>query len=359
MLQVFFRISCAALLCLAAVEPSRAADPFTVRELPPLPDNEGFAGAMGGVSGDHVLVIGGANFPAGRPWEGGKKVWYDHVFALSTDSLHQPADSAQPWKLVGTVPRPIGYGVSVTFADRVICVGGSNAEEHRADALSLSMVDGQLQIRKLPSLPAPRANHFGAVVGSLLIVGGGQSNATSAPAESSWLAMDLHHPAAGWKELPPCPGQPRILATAAAVNGKLWIAGGASLAATADNAPQRSYLLDAWQFDPQQNNWIALPRLMTPSVAAPSPAPVAQQSMLLLGGDDGKQVGVAPDDHKGFPQQIRILSTAATGWMNGGSFPPAVVTATPVFTPHGWVIPSGEIRPGIRSPKVWLLQPAN
>lgn len=358
MLQSLFRTTFAALLCTSAAGLVNAADQFTVRELPALPDKEGFAGAMGGVSGEHVLVIGGANFPAGRPWEGGKKVWYDHVFALPTASLHQPAASAQPWKLAGTVPCPIGYGVSVTFAGRVICVGGSNAEEHRADVISLALVNGRLQIRKLPSLPAPRANHFGALVGSRLIIGGGQQTATSAPAESDWLAMDLNHPDAGWQELPPCPGVPRILATAAAVNGRLCIAGGASLAATSDNGTQRSYLLDAWQYDPQHSRWSALPELATPSVAAPSAAPVVHGNMLLLGGDDGKQVGVAPDAHKGFPGQIRVLSHSASGWMDGGSFPPAVVTATPISTPHGWVIPSGEIRPGIRSPGVWLLQSA-
>ena len=34
--------------------------------------------------GGAILVAGGANFPDKKPWEGGKKVWYDTVFVLET-----------------------------------------------------------------------------------------------------------------------------------------------------------------------------------------------------------------------------------------------------------------------------------
>ncbi|MCA9744200.1 sodium transporter, partial [candidate division KSB1 bacterium] len=55
---------------------------FAWDELPPLPDSEGFAGMYAGVSNGAVIVAGGANFPDGRPWEGGQKVWYDRIFVL-------------------------------------------------------------------------------------------------------------------------------------------------------------------------------------------------------------------------------------------------------------------------------------
>ena len=41
------------------------------RELPPLPDAHGFAGAYAGVSGGNLIVAGGANFPDGAPGDGG------------------------------------------------------------------------------------------------------------------------------------------------------------------------------------------------------------------------------------------------------------------------------------------------
>src|SRR4051794_34706734 len=95
------------------------------RRLPSLPDKEGFAGMFAGVSGGALVVAGGANFPGKKPWEGGKKVWYDTVYVLE-----QPGGE---WKVGGRLPRPLGYGVSVTHGGAVICVGGSDAERHYAE----------------------------------------------------------------------------------------------------------------------------------------------------------------------------------------------------------------------------------
>ncbi len=71
-----------------------------------------------GVSGGALVAAGGANFPDRKPWEGGKKVWYDTVFVLEKPDGQ--------WKVAGKLPRPLGYGVSATWRDRVVCVGGSD-----------------------------------------------------------------------------------------------------------------------------------------------------------------------------------------------------------------------------------------
>src|SRR5690348_5467737 len=63
-----------------------------------LPDREGFAGSFAGVSGGALLVAGGSNFPAAKPWEGGKKVWYDTVFLLERPE-------ATEWKVAGRSPE--------------------------------------------------------------------------------------------------------------------------------------------------------------------------------------------------------------------------------------------------------------
>jgi N-acetylneuraminic acid mutarotase len=73
----------------------RAAEPGMLKwdGLPPLPDALGVAGPFTGVSGDALLVAGGANFLDGAPWEGGRKVWHDAVYVL--------ADPAGAWRLTG------------------------------------------------------------------------------------------------------------------------------------------------------------------------------------------------------------------------------------------------------------------
>ncbi len=96
------------------------------QSLPSLPDAHGFAGAFAGISHGTLLVAGGANFPDKKPWEGGQKVWHDTVYALEL-----PAGS---WKPVGRLPRPMAYGVSVTYRDSLICVGGCDANQHVTSA---------------------------------------------------------------------------------------------------------------------------------------------------------------------------------------------------------------------------------
>ena len=58
---------------LVSIQWSRAAS------LPDFQDGKasiGLAGAVIGLSNGYLLVAGGANFPEGMPWEGGKKKYY-------------------------------------------------------------------------------------------------------------------------------------------------------------------------------------------------------------------------------------------------------------------------------------------
>src|SRR4051812_40526979 len=91
-------------LVLASVSLSACAGEW--KQLPSLPDVEGFAGSFAGVSNGALLVAGGGNFPGKKPWEGGAKVWYDTVYVLENPSAK--------WKVAGNLPPPLGYGVSVT-----------------------------------------------------------------------------------------------------------------------------------------------------------------------------------------------------------------------------------------------------
>ncbi|MCB1127680.1 MAG: hypothetical protein KDM81_14395, partial [Verrucomicrobiae bacterium] len=119
-----------------------AADSAEWTSLPPLPDPLGVAGPFAGVSHGALLVGGGANFPDGPPWDGGRKVWHDTVYVLPA------ADGA--WQTAGTLPRPLAYGVSLTVDDGVLCVGGSDATEHHAEVFHLHWEGDRLKTESLP-----------------------------------------------------------------------------------------------------------------------------------------------------------------------------------------------------------------
>ena len=119
------------LLTLSCSEgPPDTAAGFAWSELPPLPDGVGVAGSCAGVSGGALLVAGGANFPNGPPWEGHAKVWHDRVLVLT--------EPGGEWRTAALrLPRPLAYGVAMTWNDRLVCVGGGDAARHYPDSFAL------------------------------------------------------------------------------------------------------------------------------------------------------------------------------------------------------------------------------
>lgn len=316
-------------------------------QLPSLPDKEGFAGPFAGVSQGVLLVAGGAKFPEKRPWEGGTKRWYSTVYALDTPSA--------AWKEVGNLPRPLGYGVSASYQGRMICVGGSDSQRHFADCFSLEWVGGRLVTKALPPLPIPVANGCGALVGTRLYVLGGQERPTSSTALARAFALDLADPNGRWVEVPGFPGRGRILATAASLSGRFWVFGGAALAPDKDGNPVRTYLRDAYRYDPA-TGWKRIADLPHPIVAAPSPAPTWMGDVYVLGGDDGRLVGSDPRVHPGFPRTVLRYDPREDEWTETGEMAVGRVTLPTVAWRGMWVLPNGEARPGVRSPEVWTLR---
>ncbi|HEY2585652.1 MAG TPA: kelch repeat-containing protein [Tepidisphaeraceae bacterium] len=314
--------------------------------LPALPDPRGLAGGFAGVSGGAVIFAGGSNFPDGPPWEGGRKAWYDGVYTLDV--------SGGCWWLVGSLPGPRGYGASVSYRGAVICIGGGDARRNVPDVTRLRLDGSHLTVMSLPPLPVALANCCAAVVEDELYVACGQQSPDSTEASRDAYRISLARPDARWECIAPPPGPARILATAASCDGAFWVIGGASLARGPDGKPVRRYLADVYRFDPAANRWTRVADLPMPLAASPTPAPTIGQNLYLLGGDDGTAVGVAPPQrHPGFNRRTLCYDVRRNRWSDAGAVPVAQVT-TPAFQWQGsWIVCSGEVRPGTRSPAGW------
>jgi N-acetylneuraminate epimerase len=316
-------------------------------QLPPLPNQLGVAGPFAGVSGTALLVAGGANFPDRMPWQGGTKVWHDEIYLLSATN----AD----WRLVGKLPRPLAYGVSATIPGGVLCIGGGDGKTHRPDVFALSWNGRQLTTRLRQALPIPLATAAGAVVGDKIYIACG----AAAPGEQAALkrvfTLDYQQPTARWCELEPLPGKPRILPLAASLDGVFYLAGGAALE-PGSNGVSRVYLKDTWCYRVGRG-WRRLADLPSPRVAAPTPAPTANASFFVFGGDAGSLVNFQPlDQHPGFPKALFAYDVKLNAWQNLGDAPFARAVLPTVFWRGQFVLPSGEVRPGVRSPEVWALR---
>jgi N-acetylneuraminate epimerase len=334
-------------LPLLLLMPALAGQSLSLSRLPDLPDREGLAGLFAGVSGDALIVAGGANFPDKRPWEGGAKVWRDEIWLL--------ASPESDWKVIGRLPRPLAYGVSATLGDEMFCAGGSNAQGHHADCFALRISDGKLSRRELPPLPTPCANHVGAIVDGTLFVAGGIAKPDATTALHTFWSLDLRQTGATWVALEPWPGRERMLAVAGSLNGAFYLFGGAALHADAEGKPERDWLNDAFRFRPGRG-WEKLAALPRVAVAAPSPAPATSTSLFILSGDDGSKFGFKPEtEHPGFPRDALRFESGEGRWSNVGPVPFSRATVPTAAWRGTFVIPSGEARPGYRTPEVWQL----
>jgi hypothetical protein len=126
----------------------------------------------------------------------------------------------------------------------------------------------------------------------------------------------------------------------------------------------RQYLKDCWKFQPDRETrigrWTRQADLPQALAASPGPALVVDDSLWVFGGDDGSQVGVAPSEHRGFSKKLFEFDTVAGRWKietaQASEAQASRVTVPLVPWSDGWVIPSGEFKPGIRSADVWFIR---
>ena len=119
----------------------------------------------------------------------------------------------------------------------------------------------------------------------------------------------------------------------------------------------REWLRDAYRYTPAAG-WKRLADLPRVAVAAPSPAPSVDGRLLVMGGDDGSQVALAPTAHQGFPRDTLAYRPADDTWSRAGDVPFSLVTTTLTVWRGAVVVPGGEARPGVRSARVWSAAPS-
>jgi len=318
----------------------------------PIPNAIGWAGMSAGASRGVLIAGGGANFPDRPPWAGGTKAWSKELFVLPTQD--------GVWKSVSArFPQPLAYAVCVSDGQQVIMAGGESPLEEgagtrcRDEVLKLEWSGSDVQIFPLPALPVPITNAAGALVGTDFYVAGGTLSPSATTAENHVFCLDSSSPEShGWKTIESFPGPGRMLAVAAAWDGRFYLFGGVSLSQDDHGKPVRTPLVDCYCFAPAAG-WKRLADLPVAVTAAPSPAPAFDGRIVLLGGDDGSQMNAPPEQHRGFSSRFLTYDVEKDCFHNAGSFPAPRVTAPLVPWDQSWFLISGELRPGVRSPAVW------
>jgi SSS family transporter len=325
---------------------------FTWNELPPVPDALGLGGPFAGVDNDALIVAGGANFPDGAPWENGRKVWYADIHVLESGS--------EEWLSGFSLPHPLAYGVSVPTSEGLYLIGGSNSDKIY-DSVYILKWDSekkQLSVDSGPKLPAPSAFHAGAKIGDVIYIAAGHTELDSTTLNHSFWALDLSVAVnqREWRSLTPWPGEARIKAVGAAqqdgqATTHFYLFSGEIPTKNAEGGTDLRYMTDGFRYDPASDQWEEIAPLEKP-VAAGTALPVGPTHVLVFSGSTGEFVTGRTQDHPEFPKTVLAYHTITDTWAVADEMPQSVVTTMAVQWGSDIIIPSGEIKPGIRTPKV-------
>lgn len=183
-----------------------------------------------------------------------------------------------------------------------------------------------------------------------------------------------------WRILPPWPGSERAFnITISQHNGEtncVYVISGRKNHREKNGELKFDFLKDVYEFNPQsfnqkrsallsggrsqseatQNVWRKLADVPQ-CVMAGTAVAVGQSHISILGGADGSLMARADelkDRHPGFPKKVFAFHTITNTWINAGQLPANQVTTTAVKWNDDLVIPSGEIRPRVRTPRILL-----
>ena len=336
----------------------------------------GVAGPFAGIHGNTLIVAGGANFPDTMPWHGGKKQYHAEIYMLK---LPGGGISWTTGRNSEGLPRPVAYGASASVRAGLVCMGGETEKGITDEVYIISVAGNRPLITPLPSLPLPLSNAASAAAGSVVYIAGG---ITSGGASQELWSFDTEDIAGGWKKLADLP-LPLINSVMVAMNDKepsLWMLGGRTRNEDDDMSLIRSSIFsysvrdDIWQWEGELGDGND-----PVSLAAGTGSAVSGRFIALFGGNDGsvfnrvekilsemaresdtlllaemrREYITLQEGHPGFSRDVILVDTEKKLCRKAGEIPgPAQVTTIAVETPWGTVIPSGEIKPGVRTPAV-------
>ena len=365
------------LLCLAVSFPSALSaledidgtyNKMSFTPISPLPagGGAGVSGAFAGMCGQSVVVAGGCNFPGKPAAQGGQKVFYNDIYAIS-----HPLGTSE-WRRVGELPKPLAYGAGVQTPSGVVCIGGTaDGKSAETSVFLLTMEGGKASMSGLPSLPMGLVQAAAAYGGGYVYVAGGLSGGVA-----SAKAFRLKFPGGkAWEVLPDMPGaarvQPAAAYQAAALGGKFYVFGGFDPVA-------KKTATGGVAYDPSAGLWAetapSVPHGESSPVAIVGAAAVASgcDHIVFFGGVDRKIFEEAislpaPDylEHEpewyAFSKDMLVYHTVTDTWARSFSNPlfaragASVVEMGRSSGSAAFVVTGGELKPGVRSAKTTVV----
>ena len=339
----------------------------------------GFAGPINGVS-NHVLIIaGGANFPNGFPWEGGKKYYSDEIHVL------QKEGDQFIWnkKVKKSLPAPIAYCGVTSIDEGVVYAGGENETgiSKKSWLINWNSEDEDIEIKPLPDLPLALTNVTLTHVDHVVFAAGGDEAKNSS---KSFFSLNLNDKNPQWNTLPDLPvalANATLIAQRNGLQENIYLIGGRTKTASGISELHHN----TFAFDLNRNEWKKCADISDgkniSNLSAAAGVAIGKNYILMIGGDNGtvfhkietyiseiSKVGSQEEKekltreknavsiyHDGFYKGLLLYDTKLNKWEKIGEYPyPAQVTTTAVKWGNDIVVSNGEIKPGVRTPNVMI-----
>ncbi len=348
-----------------------------VTPIPPAsgePVQYGVAGALVGFSNGLLIVAGGANFGDSVPWRGGKKHYHDEIFILA------PSPGEGKWEQSEIrLPHPVAYPSCVSFANRLICMGGEDEAGPLSQVISLEHASGNIRIKQLNPLPQPVTSGGAALIGSIVYLAGG---AGKSGALDEFYSADLNREELEWITLPKLPvplSNAVVVSQSDGTEPCVFVVGGRNKTGVISK-----FYPDIWKYSPSEMKWTKAGELVSSSgeplgLSAGTGVAAGKNHIILFGGDRGfvfnrteqlldaiaktaneeekqkliREKNSGLENHPGFLRTVFDYNTITGKTTRLAEIPgPRQVTTIAAIFGNSVYIPSGEIRPGIRTPAV-------
>jgi SSS family solute:Na+ symporter len=378
-------------LMLSAHAENNDSNAFQWQEVAPVPPGKnseiqhGLAAPFAGYTNGRIIVAGGCNFPDKPVYDGGAKRYYDDVFVYDPEF--------NKWDCIGQYPHRVAYGASVSTTYGIACIGGNNNEDsfNEVYLLTWNEEDQQVMVTEWPELPYRMTNFGAALVDEVIYVAGGLADDQLA---NKFLSLDLSQINTSdfkWNELEDFPGPARIQPVAAGQNAAeeshFYLFSGSSFPEN-DSIPIIS--TDGLEYNPKTRQWskvsdITIKNENTYSLHGASGIPIGTHHILFVGGvnkdkfregllldrnyadalesGDSMQIGkltrkkyeyfTRPPEWYKFNRSVLVYHTITDTWAKADNYPFTGPAGAPaVMVEDSWFVINGEIKPGVRTPRV-------
>ncbi len=365
---------------------------FEWEEMAPIPSangsdvQHGLASPFAGYSNGAVIVAGGCNFPDAPVYEGGIKKYYNDIFVFDEDE--------NEWITSSKYPYSVAYGASVSTDKGVVCIGGNNLKQSYANVylLTWDSKEKEMKILEWPALPFRMTRMAAALVDDVIFVAGGTAEDRLA---NKFLSLDLtkldtdeFH----WIGHEDFPGPARLQAVAvgqnAAEEAHFYLFSGSSYP---DGDEKPSITTDGLEYNPKTKRWSEISAIHPKngnlySLHGGSGIAIGAHHVLFVGGVDRElfydawvrerqytdavksgdsaliedlaqekyDYFIQPAEWYKFNKDVLAYHTITNTWIKIDDYPfPGPAGAPLVKAKNCWYVINGEIKPGVRSSKVY------